>query len=134
MPGERGLLTEGDAWDGVSRRIRTSRGHSPLGSTRSTCGKKLMRYHPPIQQGAQNREVEVLRFDTPHYFQISCYSPLADLGRGRSRECTSLTIRRHRLWQLRDILSAKALFCLGQLPSARRRNGALIVPENRCQI
>ena len=32
--------------------------------------------HPPLQQGAQDREVEILRSIAPHQYRISCYSPL----------------------------------------------------------
>ena len=34
--------------------------------------------HPRVQQGAENREVEVLRSDTQNYSPINRYSPLVD--------------------------------------------------------
>jgi hypothetical protein len=37
---------------------------------------KAHELHPQLQQGAQDREVEILRPYTTHYFHISRYSPL----------------------------------------------------------
>jgi hypothetical protein len=38
--------------------------------------------HPPVQQAAQTREVEILRHVTKNYYRINRYSPLEGLSRG----------------------------------------------------
>ena len=54
-----------------TRRHRTRRVH--LGARLE---EKAHALHPRVQQGTENREVEILRSDTSNYSPINCYSPL----------------------------------------------------------
>src|ERR1700722_5882877 len=55
-----------------ARRHRTRRLHFGARSQ-----KKTHAIHPPVQQAAQTREVEILRHVTRNYYRINRYSPLA---------------------------------------------------------
>src|ERR1700732_572279 len=54
-----------------ARRHRTRRLHFGARSK-----KKTHAIHPPVQQAAQTREVEILRHVTKNYYRINRYSPL----------------------------------------------------------
>src|SRR3984893_6506207 len=59
-----------------ARRHRTRRLHCGARSQ-----KKPHAIHPPVQQGAQTREVEILRHVTKNYYRINRYSPLVGASR-----------------------------------------------------